>query len=82
MALLCLQKGKILAIIVQEFPVLCNQKLKGFIKKYMVQNVWAKIPGNLDFVANSNSNRESTEAAVRVCSSINSQENTRGEVLL
>ena len=39
-----------------------------------------KIGENLDFVENSNFTRESTEAAVRGFSVINSQENTRGRV--
>ena len=41
-----------------------------------------KIGENLDFVKNSNFIRESTEAAVRRFSVINSQENTRDRVKL
>ena len=48
----------------------------------MVQNVWAKIAENLDFVENSNFILRSTKAADRGYSRINSQENTRDGVLL
>ena len=49
----------------------------------MVQNVWAKIAENLDFVENSNFLiRRSTKAGVRGGSRVNSQENTRDGVLL
>ena len=48
----------------------------------MVENVWENIAENLVFVENGNFVRESTEAAVPKCSGINSQENTRGRVLL
>ena len=42
----------------------------------MVQNIWEKIAGNLDFVENSNFIRESTETDVHGCSGTNSQEIT------
>ena len=48
----------------------------------MVQNVWEKIAENLDFIENGNFIGESTEAAVRGCSGINSVEDARGRVLL
>ena len=38
-----------------------------------------KIAENLDFVENSDFIRGSTGAGFRMCSSLNSQENTRGE---
>ena len=57
------------------------QGAKG-LKRDMAQNVWDKIAENLDFVENSNFIRGSTEVAVRGCPGENSQENTRGRVLL
>ena len=46
----------------------------------MVQNIWEKIIENLAFVENSKFIRESTEAAVRGCFGITSQENNCGRV--
>ena len=48
----------------------------------MVQNAWEKISGNLDFVENNNFIRESTEAAIRGFSGINSQKNILDRILL
>ena len=49
----------------------------------MVQNIWEKITENFSFIeGNSNFISWSEEAAVRGCSSINSNENTCGGVLL
>ena len=39
----------------------------------MVQNAWERISGNLDFVENDNFVRESTKAAIRGFSGINSR---------
>ena len=46
----------------------------------MIQIAWEKIAENLDLVEN-NFIRETTETAVRGCSGINLQENTRGGIL-
>lgn len=48
----------------------------------MTQNAWEEIAKNLNFVENSNFIREITEAAVRSCSGVNSEQNTHNEVLL
>ena len=56
---------------------------KAFFKKRdVVENAWEEIAENLDFVENSDFIRGSTEAAVRSCCGINSQENTHGGVPL
>ena len=45
--------------------------MKGFQKRYMVQNIWERIAENLDFVKSSNFIRGSTKAAVGVCHGVN-----------
>ena len=48
----------------------------------MVQNFFDKIPENFNFAKNRTFIKESSGAAVRGCSGINSQENTCGRGLL
>lgn len=45
-----------------------------------MQNVWEKLPQNLDFAENSKFIRASTEAAFRVCYGENLQKNISGGV--
>ena len=59
-----------------------HEKYKASKKTDIEQNVWEKITENLGFVENSNFTSESTEAAVRGCSSIYSEENTRAGALI
>ena len=42
MATLCLQEQEILAEKVKVFPVLYDQRIKGFKEKKAVQNAWEK----------------------------------------
>ena len=77
-----MQEEEILAQKVHRFPVLYGKREKGFEKRDMVQNAWEGIAKNWNFVENSNFIREITEAAVRSCSGVNSEQNTHNEVLL
>ena len=78
----CLRKEEILASKVQGFPVLHDQRVKGYYKLDMVRNVLQKTTEDLGFVENSSFIRGSTEEAVCRCSGISAHENTRDSVLL
>ena len=76
------EKWHNLCLQVQGFTVLCDKRVKDFERKGTVQNACEEIAENLDFEENNYFIRGSTAAAVRGCSVINSQQNTRDAVLL
>ena len=54
MATLCLQEEEMLAEKLQGFPVLYDERVKGFKEKDVVQNAWEKVAESLDFAENGN----------------------------
>ena len=60
MVTLHLQEEEMLAEKVKGFPVLYDERVKGFQEKYAVQNTWEKVAKGLDFVENGNFIRAST----------------------
>ena len=60
MTKLCLQKEEMLAEKVQGFPVLYDERVKGFKENDVVQNAWEKVAKSLDFEENGNFTRASS----------------------
>ena len=59
MATLYLQE-EMLAEKVQDFPILYDERVKGFKEKDTVQNTWKKVTRSLDFEKNGNFIRASS----------------------
>ena len=59
MATLYLQE-EMLAEKVQDFPILYDERVKGFKEKDTVQNTWKKVTRSLDFEENGNFIRASS----------------------
>ena len=60
MATLCLQQEEMLQEKMEVFPILNDERVRGFKEKDSVQNTWEKVAESLDFAKNSNFIRESS----------------------
>ena len=54
MATLCLQQEEMLQEKMEVFPILNDERVRGFKEKDSVQNTWEKVAENLDFTENGN----------------------------
>ena len=49
MATLCLQQEEMLQEKMEVFPILNDERVRGFKEKHSVQNTWEKVAESLDF---------------------------------
>ena len=54
MATLCLQQEEMLQEKMEVFPILNDERVRGFKEKHSVQNTWEKVAESLDFTENGN----------------------------
>ena len=60
MATLCLQQEEMLQEKMEVFPILNDERVRGFKEKHSVQNTWEKVAESLDFTENGNFIRASS----------------------
>ena len=60
MATLCLQQEEMLQEKMEVFPILNDERVRGFKEKDSVQNTWEKVAESLDFTENGNFIRASS----------------------
>ena len=60
MATLCLQQEEMLPEKMEVFPILNDERVRGFKEKDSVQNTWEKVAESLDFTENGNFIRASS----------------------
>ena len=59
-ATLCLQQEEMLQEKMEVFPILNDERVRGFKEKDSVQNTWEKVAESLDFTENGNFIRASS----------------------